>query len=218
MRIFFEIENEPYACNDYKDYYQPVIDNLRSKGYRNKIVMGGDQGSIGKFVQNNGVNGMVNYTGEFPTDSLGNLSITLHNYFDVAGTGSDYPNQLTEAQTKAMFPSNTITTCMNKLKPYNIDLIYGEFGFQTIGTTPTNYQNNLASYKYVLDLMKSYVNSSTYVTQKGLSIDLTKSHGYFLGFSGWDILGDPNDTEEGHSIYPQTMTDFYKSYGYISNK
>jgi hypothetical protein len=242
-RVWFELVNEPYTIQNLT-VYQNTITTIRNKGFNNKIIMGIDA------TANNGIGHVVNvysngtifdygfssnnYTGagfSFPTDPEQNLCVTLHQYFNKNGSGSDYTNiyssgnemcsptwlvsnggtyTLTDNTTTIKTVVQNITTMC---KANNCDILLGEFGYDN------RYSPNVGrtAVTTLLDAMKQ-VNDDNVNADKNSTTILTKTQGgVWLGFAAWQYHYYPGETPLGNNflenyIYDSMFNDVYSQY------
>jgi hypothetical protein len=225
LYIWLELQNEPLKLTNYLSW-QDTITTIRNLGLNNKIVLGAEQGgdtSYGKFAAYNGYssyqvgNGfwkygeVTNYTNvSFPRDPRNNLCISLHNYVDKSGAGTDYQNQLTLAQTQNIYTSTLRQAVFSKIQGHNIDIILGETGIPTVAAAVTNnnYQNGIASINY---LLQNFIGESTTLLPQSFKGNNTSNQllrqnmgGYILGYAHWTIPALPNS--DNHSYDQSVLT------------
>ena len=212
LLVWFEIVNEPYGIQDLSSY-NTVISAIRNAGYNNKIVLGLDAGTgqgEAHVINNNYGNyeeGFSNYSVNdnklWPSDTQNNLCITLHQYFDFQGSGTNYPsnticNPWVGVNGKTLNNGTTLDQIITKIsalcKTHNCDIMIGEFGYDV------NYNPSSAASKAITALLDSMnkCNTTNNFNSTTVSNILTQSKGgLWLGFAAWQF----NSDNETHSPY-----------------
>jgi len=217
--VWFELVNEPYDISDFS-YYQKTIDQIRSSSiysgmnnsYTNKIVMGLSAYQHGGHVVINGTtyyHGISDYSGGVPTGT--NLCITLHQYFNLDGSGVYGPSMIPNWWD---FASHGLSTLSQELlsivnsKLSGFDFILGEFGYDK----DHDPSYGIDAVTHLLDEMVQ-CNTSKGFTQSSLStfdyLNQTKG-GLWLGFSTWQI-NSINYSENNAETFTSTYAKYFNS-------
>jgi hypothetical protein len=219
LLVWFELVNEPYSINDLADY-QATITNIRNAGYSNKLVLGINAYNKWGHVINNGYilpngsyeKGISSYTGGFPTDSKNNMCVTLHQYFNSVGSGTNY-NSEPMLNPWWTTPNGNLTTEMLAISNLNngkCDFLLGEFGYDSNYNTSNCGKNAVV---LLLNAMNSS-NTSNNLTSTTVPDFLSKTTGkLWLGFAAWQLNAYPTSYTENYasdSIYSSTYSTFFE--------
>jgi len=241
--VWFELVNEPKNLYNLINY-QGTINTIRGKGFKNKIIMGIDPAGpngIGHAVNVYNSGGTFdwgfssnNYTNQgysFPTDSETNLCVTLHQYFNKNGSGSDYGNQYSSGNDMCSptwlvssggtytlsngTPINDVIQNISTMcKTHNCDIILGEFGYDQSWSPTVGKQ----AIQTLLDAMEHANNNNTSANKQSTNI-LTKTQGgVWLGFASWQYHNyDAQNINTGDLILESPDPGGYFRENYIYN-